>query len=170
MWINFTSDRTAHTLDNQYIYGTQQLVSPVFNPERHVNFNLPTGKWTSIINDDETYDVTDGKWISKDYGELDLPVLARDNTILLRNPKAVHADYDFTKNLDIHLYDMHEGTTTVAVVDQKGQDAGQVTVDRQANELVVTTIGLTGSATVLVHENGHVTQAALTGNSVTVTL
>jgi len=170
MWFDFTEDLTAHTLDNQYMLGSQILVAPVFNHEGHVNLYLPAGKWTSIIDDSEVYDVADGKWFSKDYSELALPVLARDNTILLRNPQAVHADYDFTKDLDIHLYDMHEGTTTVAVVDQKGQDAGQVTVDRHGNELAVTTTGLTGSATVLVHENGHVTQAALTGNSVTVTL
>ncbi|MGQ4559735.1 alpha-xylosidase [Levilactobacillus hammesii] len=170
MWFNFTSDRTAHTLDNQYMFGTQLLVAPVFNPEGHVNFYLPAGKWTSIINDDETYDVTDGKWISKDYGELDLPVLARDNTILLRNPKAVHADYDFTKDLDINLYDMHEGVTSVAVVNQKGQDAGKVTVDRSGNQLKVTTSGLTGSATIYVHENGQVTKAALDGSNATITL
>lgn len=170
MWFNFTEDRTAHTLDNQYMFGTQLLVAPVFNPEGHVNFYLPAGKWTSIINDDETYNVTDGKWISKDYGELDLPVLARDNTILLRNPKAVHADYDFTKDLDINLYDMHEGSTSVAVVDQKGQDAGKVTVDRSGNQLTVTTSGLTGSATIYVHENGKVTKAALNGTEATITL
>lgn len=170
MWFNFTEDRTAHTLDNQYMFGTQLLVAPVFNPEGHVNFYLPAGKWTSIINDDETYDITDGKWISKDYSELDLPVLARDNTILLRNPKAVHADYDFTKDLDINLYDMHEGSTSVAVVDQKGQDAGKVTVVRSGNQLTVTTTGLTGSATIYVHENGKVTKAALNGPEATITL
>lgn len=170
MWFNFTEDRTAHTLDNQYMFGTQLLVAPVFNPEGHVNFYLPAGKWTSIINDDETYDITDGKWISKDYGELDLPVLARDNTILLRNPKAVHADYDFTKDLDINLYDMHEGSTSVAVVDQKGQDAGKVTVVRSGNQLTVTTTGLTGSATIYVHENGKVTKTALNGTKATITL
>ncbi|AKP64913.1 alpha-xylosidase [Levilactobacillus koreensis] len=170
MWFDFTNDLTTHSLDNQYMFGTQLLVSPIFNKEGHVNFYLPAGKWTSIIDDSETYNVAEGKWISKDYGELDLPVLARDNTILLRNPKAVHADYDFTKDLDIHLYDMHEGSTSVAVVNQKGKDAGKVTVDRSGNQLKVTTTGLTGSATIYVHEDGKVTKAALDGANATITL
>ncbi|WP_143462469.1 alpha-xylosidase [Levilactobacillus enshiensis] len=170
MWFDFTKDLTTHSLDNQYMFGTQLLVAPVFNKEGHVNFYLPAGKWTSIIDDSETYNVPEGKWISKTYDELSLPVLARDNTILLRNPKAVHADYDFTKDLDIHLYDMHEGSTSVAVVDQKGKDAGKVTVDRSGNQLKVTTTGLTGAATIYVHEDGKVTKAALDGANATITL
>jgi len=72
--------------------------------------------------------------------------------------------------LDIHLYDMHEGSTSVAVVNQKGKDAGKVTVDRSGNQLKVTTTGLTGSATIYVHEDGKVTKAALDGANATITL
>src|SRR5699024_1930108 len=170
MWFEFQDDLTTHTLDNQYKIGSQLFVAPVFNHEGHVNLYLPAGKWTSIIDDNEFYDIKDGKWLSLNYDELSLPVLARDNTILLRNPKAVHADYDFTKDLDIHLFDMHEGTTSTTVVDQKGHDAGKVTVERHGNELKVSATGLTGSNTILVHENGKVTKVALSGDNATINL
>ena len=171
MWFNFKDDYNTHTIANQYMFGSQLLVAPVFNSEGNVHFYLPAGKWTSIIDDNEFYDVPEGgKWLTKAYDELSLPVLARQNTILLRNPKAVHADYDFTKDLDIHLFDMQEGSTTVAVVDQKGVDAGHVTVDRSGNTLKVTTDGLTGNATIYVHEDGQTTKAALDGTTATITL
>ena len=171
MWFNFTEDYNTHTIANQYMFGSQILVAPVFNPEGKVHFYLPAGKWSSVIDDNEFYDIPEGgKWLTKTYDELSLPVLARQNTILLRNPKAVHADYDFTKDLDIHLFDMVDGSTTVAVVNQQGQDAGHVTVDRSGNDLKVTTDGLTGDATIYVHENGKVTKVALDGTSATISL
>ena len=65
---------------------------------------------------------------------------------------------------------MHEGTTSVAVVDQKGKDAGKVTVDRTGNELKVTTTGLNGNATIYIHENGKTTQVTLNGAATTIKL
>lgn len=161
MWFEFGADYNTHTIANQYMFGSQILVAPVFNPEGNVHFYLPAGKWTSIVQDGESYDIPEGgKWLTKHYDELNLPVLVRDNTILVKHEKPAHADYDYTKDVDIHLYDMHEGTTTISVVDNHGKDAGSVTVKRNGNQFSVTTKGLSGKLTAFVHENGKLVAQA----------
>ena len=165
MWFEFGADYNTHTIANQYMFGSQILVAPVFNPEGNVHFYLPAGKWTSIVQDDESYDIAEGgKWLTKHYDELHLPVLVRDNTILVRRDQPAHADYDYTKDVEIHLYDMHAGTTTISVVDNHGQDAGTVSVNRQDNSLTIKVTGLTGNLPVIVHEDGKMVAKATIEN------
>lgn len=165
MWFEFGADYNTHTITNQYMFGSQILVAPVFNPEGNVHFYLPAGKWTSIVQDGESYDVAEGgKWLTKHYDELHLPVLVRDNTILVRRDQPAHADYDYTKDVEIHLYDMHAGTTTIRVVNNHGQDAGTVSVNRQDNNLTIKVTGLTGNLPVIVHEDGKVVAKATIEN------
>lgn len=165
MWFEFGADYNTHTIANQYMFGSQILVAPVFNPEGNVHFYLPAGKWTSIVQDGESYDIAEGgKWLTKHYDELHLPVLVRDNTILVRRDQPAHADYDYTKDVEIHLYDMHAGTTTISVVDNHGQDAGTVSVNRQDNSLTIKVTGLTGNLPVIVHEDGKMVAKATIEN------
>lgn len=165
MWFEFGADYNTHTIANQYMFGSQILVAPVFNPEGNVHFYLPAGKWTSIVQDGESYDIAEGgKWLTKHYDELHLPVLVRDNTILVRRDQPAHADYDYTKDVEIHLYDMHAGTTTISIVDNHGQDAGTVSVNRQDNSLTIKVTGLTGNLPVIVHEDGKMVAKATIEN------
>lgn len=156
MWFDFTADFTTHTIANQYMLGSQILVAPIFNAEGRAHFYLPAGKWTSLVQEGEHYEVASGKWLSEHYDARHLPVLVRDNTILVCGNHLVHADYDYTKDVQVRLFDIHEGTTTVSVVDHHGHDAATVTVTRQGDQVAVETHGLTGTTTFFVHEDGRV--------------
>ena len=157
MWFEFGNDYNTHPIANQYMFGSQILVAPVFNSDGIVHFYLPAGKWTSIVQDGENYNVAKGgQWLTKHYDELNLPVLVRDNTILVRRAQPAHADYDYTKDVEIHLFDMHDGTTKISVVNNHGQDTGTVTVTRNGSALTVKTTGLTGKLPVIIHEDGQV--------------
>ena len=170
MWFEFGDDFNTHTIANQYMFGSQILIAPVFNPEGNVHFYLPAGKWTSIVQDGESYNIPEGgKWSNQHYNELNLPVLVRDNTILLMHQNPEHADYDYTKDVEIHLFDMHEGTTTISVVNHDGKDAGKVTVQRNGNKFTVSVDGLSGNLPVIVHENSQiVAKTTIKGGDVTV--
>ena len=157
MWFEFGNDYNTHPIANQYMFGSQILVAPVFNSDGIVHFYLPAGKWTSIVQDGENYNVAKGgQWLTKHYDELNLPVLVRDNTILVRRAQPAHADYDYTKDVEIHLFYMHDGTTKISVVNNHGQDTGTVTVTRNGSALTVKTTGLTGKLPVIIHEDGQV--------------
>ena len=84
--------------------------------------------------------------------------------------KPEHADYDYTKDVNIQLFDMHEGTTKVQVVDKHGEDAAEVVVTRQGNHFTVKTTGLSGDLTLTVHENGRAQDEQLTNGASDFTL
>lgn len=161
VFIEYGQDRNTYYLEQQYMLGSKLLVAPVFNAEGDVHYYLPEGNWTNILTE-QNYHVQNGQWISENYDMLTLPVLARDNSIILRKPEAVHAEYDYTDAPDINIYELADGkTATTRVVDQTGKDAGKVTAELSGNTLTVTASGLKGTSNVYFHANGQVTSFKL---------
>lgn len=158
VFMEYLNDRNAYYLDKEYMLGSKLLVSPIFNDQGKANYYLPTGKWTNVLTE-QYYDVSDGgNWFTETYDHLNLPLLARENSILVRNEKAVHADYDYTKDVTIHLFNIDQGTVDQTVVDTKGNDAATVTVTRDGNHFTVKAEGLSGDVKVSVHDEGKVTE------------
>lgn len=165
LFLEYANDRNTYHLEQQYMLGSKLLVAPIFNAEGDVRYYLPAGRWTNILTE-KTYDVATGEWFSENYDMLTLPVLARENSILLRNPNAKHAQYDYTDAPDINIYELADGATaTTRVVDQKGKAAGNVSATRQGNTVTVKADGLKGNSKVYVHTDGAVKAFKLDGQS-----
>lgn len=170
MFLEFADDPNVYDNGTQYMFGSQILVAPIFNDRGDAHFYLPGGQWTSLL-DGKVYDApVAGHWVDENFDELSLPVLVRENTILVRNEKAVHAAYDYTQNVDIHLYQIKDGAVATKVVDVHGHDAAEINVTRQGQHLKVATTGLTGENTVYVHEGTTVTSVKLSNHDVDITL
>ncbi|MFT8908844.1 MAG: alpha-xylosidase [Lentilactobacillus diolivorans] len=170
-FLEYTHDRNTYFLEHEYMFGSRLLVAPIFNAEGNVKYYLPAGKWTNILTE-KVYDVSKGgQWLSEQYDNLTLPLLARENSIILRKPGAEHAEYDYTDRPDIHLYEIEGGAAiSTRVVDEKGNAAGAVKVVRNGNQLTVTATGLKGTSKILVHGNGEVKTFELQGDSVKIEL
>ncbi len=170
VFMEYTKDRNTYFLEREYMFGPSLLVAPIFNAEGTVKYYLPEGKWTNILNE-QTYDIKNGAWLDETYDNLTLPVLARENSIILRNPNAEHAEYDYTDSPDIHLYEFADGASeTTRVVDEKGKPAGHVTAERSGNTITLSADGLKGSSKVYVHADGKVSEFTLDGGSTTLSL
>lgn len=170
LFLEYTKDRNAYFLEREYMFGSKLLVAPIFNAEGTVKYYLPEGKWTNILNE-KTYDVKNGEWFDETYDNLTLPLLARENSIILRNPNAEHAEYDYTDSPDIHLYEFADGAKeTTRVVDEKGKPAGHVTAERSGSTITLSADGLKGSSKVYVHADGNVKEFTLDGGSATLSL
>ncbi|ETY72944.1 alpha-xylosidase [Lactiplantibacillus fabifermentans] len=170
MFMEFGDDQNVYDNGTQYMFGSQILVAPIFNDRGQANFYLPGGKWTSIL-DGQVYDApVSGQWIKQQFDELSLPVLVRENSIIVRNENAEHADYDYAHDVDIHLYQLTEGEVTTKVVDVHGVDVATVTAKRAGQKIEVTTTGFSGDVTVYVHENDQVLDTKLVAGNATVTL
>ncbi|MCI1859438.1 MAG: alpha-xylosidase [Sporolactobacillus sp.] len=171
MFFEFGNDPNVYTIDTQYMLGSSLLVAPIFNDQGIAHFYLPSGKWTNIF-DDKVYDAPKyGEWLNEHFDELSLPLFVRENTILVRNSKAVHASYDYTRDVQIHLYQISNGiTTSRKIVNIKGEDAAQLTVKRQGKTLQVETNGLFGSNEIFVHENGNTVKVQLSDELTTIQL
>jgi alpha-D-xyloside xylohydrolase len=170
MFLEFGDDDNVYDNATQYMFGPNILVAPIFNDQGKAHFYLPSGKWTSILDGKVYQAPRTGEWVNEVFDELDLPVLVRQNSIIVRNEKAVHAAYDYTKDVDIHLYQIQDGNVSSKVVDEHGQDAAEIKVERANGHIVINTVGLTGDSTVYVHENNDTIKLSLVDGKAEVTL
>jgi len=80
MYMEFPHERTSWFLDQQYMFGPDLLVAPVFNAEGTVEFYLPDGTWRNYFTGEE---VEGGRWVTEHHGFDSLPLYIRHLPTLL---------------------------------------------------------------------------------------
>ena len=149
MMLEFPDDPACDTLDRQYMMGESLLVAPVFHADSHVDYYLPDGQWTSLLDGRK---VQGGHWQKETHDFLSLPLMVRPGTVLPMGKHDDRPDYDYTDGLELHVYQLAEGqTVTVKIPDLKGQLAATYTVTMKNGKAE----GATDSKkpyTVVVHE------------------
>ena len=76
MLVEFPEDRTAWFLDQQYMFGPDLLVAPVFTESGDVEFYLPQGTWTNFFSKER---VEGGRWLKERHGFDSLPLYIRED-------------------------------------------------------------------------------------------
>ena len=137
MMLEFPDDPACDTLDRQYMMGGSLLVAPVFHKDCHVDYYLPDGVWTSLLDERQ---VEGGRWQRETHDFLSLPLMVRPGTVLPMGKNDMRPDYDYTDGLELHAYKLAEGqTVTVTVPDLKGKVAATYTVTKQDGKVSVKT-------------------------------
>ena len=149
MMLEFPDDPACDTLDRQYMMGESLLVAPVFHADSHVDYYLPDGLWTSLLDGRK---VQGGHWQKETHDFLSLPLMVRPGTVLPMGKHDDRPDYDYTDGLELHMYQLAEGqTVTVKIPDLKGQLAATYTVTMKNGQAEVATDSKK-PYTVVVHE------------------
>jgi len=149
MMLEFPDDPACDTLDRQYMMGESLLVAPVFHADSHVDYYLPDGLWTSLLDGRK---VQGGHWQKETHDFLSLPLMVRPGTVLPMGKQDDRPDYDYTDGLELHVYQLAEGqTVTVKIPDLKGQLAATYTVTMKNGKAEVVTDS-PKPYTVVVHE------------------
>lgn len=149
MMLEFPGDPACDTLDRQYMMGESLLVAPVFHADSHVDYYLPDGQWTSLLDGRK---VQGGHWQKETHDFLSLPLMVRPGTVLPMGKHDDRPDYDYTDGLELHVYQLAEGqTVTVKIPDLKGQLAATYTVTMKNGKAEVATDSKK-PYTVVVHE------------------
>ena len=149
MMLEFPDDPACDTLDRQYMMGESLLVAPVFHADSHVDYYLPDGLWTSMLDGRK---VQGGRWQKEIHDFLSLPLMVRPGTVLPMGKHDDRPDYDYTDGLELHVYQLVEGqTVTVKIPDLKGQLAATYTVTMKNGKAEVVTDSKK-PYTVVVHE------------------
>lgn len=169
MFMEFPEDQTAAPLGSQYMLGSQLLVAPIFNDRSEGNYYLPAGKWTNILTN-KVYDVPTGKWFKEKFDYMTLPLLARQNAILLTNPNAEHAKYDYLSSSELHIYQPTNGVHAQDIVDEEGNHHGEIRVTVDNNKITIDTSPLHVHPKVFIHINNQVIEFNLTDTIQTVQL
>ncbi|WP_322183910.1 alpha-xylosidase [Neglectibacter caecimuris] len=118
-------------LDRQYMLGESLLVAPVFTREGDVDYYLPAGTWTGLL-DNRT--VEGGRWLHEVHDFMSLPLMVRENTLLPIGADDQNVEYDYGKDLTLHVFQLKTKAYT-DIKDQNGDDLLQVSAENQNGTL-----------------------------------
>ncbi|WP_432565217.1 alpha-xylosidase [Kineococcus sp. SYSU DK003] len=134
MFLEFSGDRAAATLDTQYMLGPDLLVAPVFSADDRVACYVPAGRWHSLLTGEE---VPGGRWIEETHDVFSLPLLVRPGTVLPVGARRDRPDYDYADGVELRCFALQDGARVrVEVPDTDGAVVATFTVTREGDRLV----------------------------------
>jgi alpha-D-xyloside xylohydrolase len=140
MVVDFSYDRSALTVDSQYMLGDSLLVAPVFSEDGECSFYLPTGgTWTDIQTGEE---LSGGNWYTRTYDYFGMPLYAKPGSIIVYGDFRNHAEYDYADNMKIVVYALEDGQTAeTKVYDKDAALAAEIKAVRSGDKITLTVTG-----------------------------
>jgi alpha-D-xyloside xylohydrolase len=106
MMLEFPDDPACDYLDLQYMLGDSLLVAPVFRHDGSVNYYVPAGKWTNLLDGN----VMEGpRWVRETHDAMSLPLLVRPNSVIPMGTRTDRPDYDYSDDVTLQLYQLEDG-------------------------------------------------------------
>jgi alpha-D-xyloside xylohydrolase len=113
MMLEFPDDPACDYLDRQYMLGDSLLVAPVFRQDGIVDYYVPAGKWTSLIDGN----ILEGpRWVRETHDFLSLPLLVRANMVLPIGSHTGRPDYDYVEGLTLFVSHLEENKQITAEI------------------------------------------------------
>ena len=142
MMMEFPDDPACDTLDRQYMMGGSLLVAPVFMEDGSVDYYLPKGRWTHVLNGEVQ---EGGRWYRAVHDFLSLPLFVRAGSVIAFGAVDTRPDYDFADGVTFRIYELADGSTASCVVaGQAGVDTMTLSVKRVGRKI---TAALEGTVT-----------------------
>ena len=113
MVLDFAGDPACLTLDRQYMFGDNLLCVPVMAADGKVDFYVPEGTWTDVLTG-KTYE--GGRFHTATCSYLEMPILARPNTVTVFGDFKRGFVYDYAKDAEAVIYRLEESKTASTVV------------------------------------------------------
>lgn len=136
MVIEFTEDKTCHYLDKQYMLGDSLLVAPIFNDQSIAEYYLPKGVWTDFFTGEVK---SGGQWITEKHGYLSIPLMVKENSIVVLGAHDDKPDYDYADGAELRMYHLIDGKEASAVVyGMDNQAALSAKAVKNGNEIRIT--------------------------------
>lgn len=138
--IDFGQDRSALTVDTEYMLGDSLLVAPIFREDGVCDFYLPgKGVWTDIQTGEEK---EGGSWYTQKYDYFGLPLYAKPNSILVFGAFEKSVEYDYAENATYVIYGLEDGKSASSTVyDTEGRKVFTLTAGRKGDTVFVETSG-----------------------------
>lgn len=142
MVLEFPEDETCNYLDRQYMLGDSLLVAPIFNNTGDVKYYLPEGKWTNILTN-KVYE--GGKWYNENFDYMALPLMVRENSIIVFGNSDNKAEYNYEESPAINIFELLEGKTAETYIyDNKGNKVVSITALKEGNKITIKSNGVAG--------------------------
>ncbi|HEX6271266.1 MAG TPA: alpha-xylosidase [Anaerolineales bacterium] len=113
MMLEFPDDPACDYLDRQYMLGDSLLVAPVFSPDGRVQYYVPEGRWTNLLNGN----VIEGpRWMKETHDFMSLPLLVRPNAVIPIGNQTDRPDYDYSDGVTLQIYHLADGKNVKAEI------------------------------------------------------
>ncbi len=152
MVVEFPDDPNTHSLDRQYMLGSDLLVAPVLTADGSVSFYLPEGVWTHLQTGAE---LVGGRWHTRTFGYQEAAVFVRPGAVLPIGAVDATPEYAWSDAITLRAYRLEEGAETHVSVPVR------VTADGGAGAAA-------GVAEILVRRTGDTTEAEVLSGTATV--
>jgi alpha-D-xyloside xylohydrolase len=135
MLLEFSDDPACDYLDLQYMLGENLLVAPVFTHDGVVNYYVPAGRWTNLINGS----MIDGpRWVRETHDFMSLPLLARPNSIIPMGNRTDRPDYDYSDDVTLRVYQLENGKNLRVEIPSPGGNTETIfAISREKNVIKI---------------------------------
>ncbi len=133
MVLEFTEDKNCNYLDKQYMLGDNLLVAPIFNDESIAEYYLPKGNWTNFFTGEEK---KGGEWITEKHDYFSIPLMVRENSIIIMGAHDDKPDYDYADGAEVHIYALADGAEASSVVYDMNQNIDLTVHAKKENEKI----------------------------------
>ena len=155
MLLEFPDDPACTYLDLQYMLGDSLLVAPIFSSDNTVQYYVPAGRWTNILNGNA---IKGPRWVRETHDFFSLPLLARPNSIIPIGSNDQRPDYDYSLGVTFHIFELDEGAHLMQRVPAlDGSTAMTLTVQRTGPEISIESDRSPEGWSVLLHGVGALT-------------
>ncbi|KAI5288174.1 hypothetical protein KEM54_005421 [Ascosphaera aggregata] len=122
LFFEFPNDVTAQTVQTQYFFGGNLLVSPVFLESNRVKFYVPEseGLWVSWFDMSKRY--IGGRWYTEEHTVFSLPLLIRPGSVTVINPTATDKISEMNKSMELFINGPIQEMVRVDVIDAERPD------------------------------------------------
>ncbi len=149
MVMEFPDDPACATLDRQYMLGPSLLVAPVFAEDGVVEYYVPAGAWTNLINGEQ---VQGPGWRRETHGYMSLPLLVKSNIVLPIGAQSDRPDYDLADDVTLQVYALDDGQTiTNRIPNLNGKTETTFTTSRKGDTFTIQREGMDKKWQVMLH-------------------
>jgi alpha-D-xyloside xylohydrolase len=139
MMLEFPNDPACDYLDLQYMLGHSLLVAPVFSHDGSVNYYVPDGKWTNLLNGQL---VEGPRWVRETHDFMSLPLLVRPNSVIPMGSHTDKPDYDYSDDVTLQVYQVEDRKqVSVEIPFLDGKIATRFNIQREGNTIHVQRLG-----------------------------
>jgi len=138
MMLEFPHNPTWLHLDRQYMLGDSLLVAPIFREDNMAEYYLPSGEWTDVLSGDP---IIGGRWVREKMGFLELPLLAKPNSMIPMSENEEHPGWRLDEPLVLNLFCIESGCDIGIRVATSDGKAAHFTCRRERNAIVVASDG-----------------------------
>lgn len=133
LFVEYPDDPGSWLIDDQYLFGSDMLVAPLFENVKERDVYLPPGTWI----DYQTGEIYAGGWHTIEAGDIPIVALVKSGTVIPHIELAQSTkDMDWS-NLELKVYSVNDETASGKIYLPEGDEVKKVTVSFENGEFVL---------------------------------